>query len=141
MASELMSFGCMLTMFRLSEKSVKVEIASQYGVSAKVFESWLLSLNFVRNICAHHGRLWNRGFDQKTVAIPRMNKNPEWHQPITIKGNRMFAVLTVLYYMLKRTAPQSHWKERFESLLEEYNDLPMDFMGFPEDWRSFLLWQ
>ncbi len=141
MTCELMSFGCMLTLFRHSDKTIKFEVASEYGISGKVLESWLLTLNFVRNICAHHGRLWNRGFDQKAPAIPRVNKNPEWHIPVIIKGDRMFGVLTVLYYLLKQVAPQSNWKGRFESLLDEYNDVPMDFMGFPEDWRSSPLWQ
>jgi len=141
MACELMSFGCLLTLFRLSEKSIKVQIASEYGVQAKVFESWLLTLNFVRNICAHHGRLWNRGFNHKPPAIPRNNKHPDWHIPVAIKGDRMFGVMSVLYYMLKYVAPQSNWKGRFEELLDEYSDVPMAFMGFPDDWRSSPIWK
>ena len=61
--------------------------------------------------------------------------------PLAIKGDRMFGVMTVLYYMLKRTAPQSNWKGRFEDLLDEYSDIPMVFMGFPDDWRSSPIWK
>ena len=31
-----------------------------FGATDTVFQSWLIALNGVRNICAHHGRLWNR---------------------------------------------------------------------------------
>lgn len=141
MVCELMSFGSVLTLFRRSDKTIKTSIASEYGISSKVLESWLLSLNFVRNVCAHHGRLWNRGFDQKAPAIPRVNKHPDWHNPIAIKGDRMFGVMSVLYYMLKKTAPQSNWKGRFEELLAEYSDVPMAFMGFPDDWRASPIWK
>ena len=61
MACELMTFGNMLTIFRHVEKAIKQDIAAEYGVADKVLESWLLTLNYVRNICAHHARLWNRG--------------------------------------------------------------------------------
>jgi abortive infection bacteriophage resistance protein len=40
------------------DKSV---IAMKYGVPDwQVMQSWLRSLNFVRNVAAHHSRLWNK---------------------------------------------------------------------------------
>jgi abortive infection bacteriophage resistance protein len=140
MACELMTFGNMLTLFRHAEKSTKRDIASEYGVADKVLESWLLTLNYVRNICAHHSRLWNRGLGSKQPAIPRAHKHPIWHQPVAITADRMFGVLTVLYYLLKQVAPQSAWKERFKKLLADYPDVPIRFMGFPEDWEQSALW-
>jgi abortive infection bacteriophage resistance protein len=141
MACELMTFGNMLTIFRHVDKTIKRDIAAEYGVADKVLESWLLTLNFVRNICAHHSRLWNRGLGNKQPAIPRAHKHPDWHRPVPITSDRMFGVLTVLYYLLKRVAPQSAWKQRFKKLLSDYPDIPLRFMGFPSNWEDSPLWQ
>lgn len=35
-------------------------IASYFDLPPKTFCSWLHTINYVRNICAHHARLWNR---------------------------------------------------------------------------------
>lgn len=57
MACELMTFGGTLTLFRHADVDFKRHIAHDFGVADKVLESWLVTLNFIRNICAHHGRL------------------------------------------------------------------------------------
>jgi abortive infection bacteriophage resistance protein len=123
------------------EKPVKSAIAAEYGIADKVLESWLLSLNFVRNICAHHSRLWNRGFGNKQPSIPRAHKHPEWHIPVPVAGDSVFGILTVLFYMLKKVAPHSRWKTRLQKLFEEYPDVPLRFMGFPDNWQECSIWE
>jgi abortive infection bacteriophage resistance protein len=39
-----------------------------------------------------------------------------------------------------RVAPQSRWRDRFANLLAEYPDIPIRFMGFPENWQQSPLW-
>ena len=60
MVLEIMTFGNMLTLFRLLKKQDKEIIAKAFYSNAVIFESWLAHLNYIRNICAHHARLWNR---------------------------------------------------------------------------------
>ncbi len=140
MAAELLTFGGMLTLFRSVEKPIKQEIAVRYGITDVVLESWLLALNHVRNLCAHHARLWNRGFSDKSPAIPHERKHPLWHKPVTITGDRVFGILTVLHFMLRQTAPQSAWRDRFIALCERYPEIPRRFMGFPDHWMDSPLW-
>jgi abortive infection bacteriophage resistance protein len=118
---------------------MKKDISRHYGVTVPVLGSWLKTLNQVRNICAHHARLWNRVFGVQAV-IPDNVTHPDWHQPVAISGDRMFGVSTVLYYLLKQVAPQSAWKTRFTNLLNDYPDVPMRFMGFPDNWKESPLW-
>jgi abortive infection bacteriophage resistance protein len=139
MACELMTFGGMLALFVGVRTRMKKDIARHYGVTVPILGSWLKTLNQVRNICAHHARLWNRVFGVKAV-IPEIDTHPDWHKPIAITGERMFGVLTVLYYLLKQVAPQSAWKARFKRLLADYPDVPIRFMGFPENWEESLIW-
>ena len=112
----------------------------EFGVADKVLESWLLSLNSIRNLCAHHARLWNRGMGNQPPAIPRAHKHPDWHRPVPILPDRIFGVLTVLHYMLRQVAPQSRWRDRLQKLFAKYPDVPIRFMGFPENWLASPLW-
>jgi abortive infection bacteriophage resistance protein len=139
-ACETMTFGAMLTLYRLSAQAAKQTLALHYGVSDGVLESWLLALNTVRNICAHHGRLWNRVSGNRP-RIPRQHKHPQWHVPVAIRDDRVFAILTVLRYLLRIIAPQSHWRDRLVALLNDYNDIPTIEMGFPPNWQTSPIWQ
>jgi abortive infection bacteriophage resistance protein len=137
MAGELMSFGTLYTFFKgISEQDEKI-IATQFGVDDIVLKSWFGCLNTIRNICAHHSRLWNREFGVKPM-IP--NKNLLWHNPIQTPNNRIFGVLTIFLYLIKTIAPQSNWKKRFMDLLKEYPNIPLASMGFPKDWKNHALW-
>jgi abortive infection bacteriophage resistance protein len=139
MACELMTFGAMFTLFRGVETVLKQTIAAEYGVADRVLESWLSTLNQVRNLCAHHARLWNRIFGVRPL-IPRIHKHPNWHQPVPIGNERLFGVLTVLHYLLRQVAPQSRWRHRFELLLNHYPEIPLPAMGFPANWKESPLW-
>ncbi|MHC4872145.1 MAG: Abi family protein [Planctomycetota bacterium] len=108
MATEIMSFGSTLTLFRGIDKAVKWEIAKYFSMPDEVFMSWLTALNAVRNICAHHGRLWNQVLGYKPL-LPKERKYREWHHPVKINNEHIFCILTILQYMLRVCAPNSNW--------------------------------
>lgn len=140
MAVEVLTFGGMLTLFKGVAPSTKRVVSEQYGIADEVLLSWLRSLNAVRNICAHHGRLWNRELGYKPL-LPSPNKHPDWHEPVAVGNNRVFVILTICRYMLRIIAPQSQWSARLSSLLAEYPEVPATSMGFPDDWRSCPIWK
>lgn len=139
MAVELMTFGATLTLFRGLDRRMKQQLAADLGIADTVLHSWLLALNQVRNICAHHGRLWNRQFGVQPM-IPRPNKHPDWHFPVAVTGDRLFGVATVLHYLLDLIAPQSRWPARFMALLAAHPDIPRLPMGIPDNWQDCPLW-
>lgn len=135
-----MTFGSILTFFRGCSYQVKQDVASHFALPAKVLDSWLLCLSAVRNICAHHSRLWNRVLGVKPL-IPFAKRYPAWHLPVEIDNDRVFSVLTICRYCLKLIAPQSRWDERLGSLLEDYPQVPIQGMGFPPNWRDCPIWK
>lgn len=138
MLAELLSFGMILTMYRGVDKQIKRSIASEYHLAFGVMESWLKTINMVRNICAHHSRLWNRTLGIKPI-IP--NKDPQWHTPAKVHNDRIFGVLTLLKYLMNYTAPQSQWQDRLENLLKQYQGVSIKLMGFPENWKECPIWK
>jgi abortive infection bacteriophage resistance protein len=139
-AAETMTFGQMLTLFKHCGKHVQRDIGANFKISGTVLRSWLFTLNYIRNLCAHHARLWNRELAIKPI-LPDVRHDPRWHAPTAVTNDRIFAVLTLLRYALKHTAPQSHWHERLFALVDEYNEIPLPPMGIPANWRNHPLWQ
>ena len=140
MIAEILSFGKMLTFFNGVDDGMRRTIAREYGIEDRILKSWLGALNVVRNICAHHGRLWNRELGYK-ILIPRKQKYPQWHTQVEIRNNRMFAIITILHFLLNRIAPTSKWPTRLRALLQAYPDVPIRWMGFPSDWEKSPLWK
>jgi abortive infection bacteriophage resistance protein len=139
-AVETMTFGQMLTMFRNCGKHVQRDIASVFHLPGTVLQSWLFTLNYVRNLCAHHSRLWNRELAIKPL-IPHARHDQRWHAPDAVHNGRLFVVLTLLRYLLAQTAQQSQWRERLYSLLDRYPEIPLISMGMSNNWRDRALWQ
>ena len=63
MCLELLTIGELSHLFRgLKNNSDKKRVADFFEVHYSVFTSWLHSITYARNLCAHHSRLWNRDF-------------------------------------------------------------------------------
>lgn len=140
MATEVFSFGSIVRLLDESAAAVRSAVAGSFGVPDEVFVSWLRTLNFVRNVCAHHGRLWNRTLAYP-VKLPNPRKHPDWHVPVPVGNNRVFVVLTILNQLLAQVAPGSSWPRRARGLLDEYPRVPLRSMGFPADWLTSPLWK
>lgn len=140
MIIEVMTFGTVLTFFCNASHKLKRNVASIFGLPSTVFENWLLTLNMIRNICAHHGRLWNRELGVKPF-IPKYDQYPEWHEPVKIRNNRTFVILTICQYCLSIIAPQSRRAFRLDDLLNKQSEIPLKSMGFPDDWKENQIWK
>lgn len=139
MASEVTAFGSVLTFFRGAHRKEKRLVADMFGLPDAVFGSWLLTLHTIRNVCAHHGRLWNRELGVKPM-IPLADDYPGWHDPVVVRNNRVFCVLTICCWCLRRIAPQSEWSERLRGLLARSANIPLPDMGFPANWEQCPIW-
>lgn len=138
--TEVLSFGTVVSLWMYSSKRVQTEVAKAFGVSERVLQSWLWSLNEVRNVCAHHGRLWNREIGNKPM-IPLRKHHPAWHDPVAIGNERVFGVLTICADALGRFAPGTSWPRRVRDLVESQTVAPMRNMGFPDRWLESPLWK
>ena len=69
--AECVSFGKWSKLYQHLQKAdpshpnPKKAIAKTFGLSVSLIESWLHGLTILRNICAHHGRVWNRRFSYR----------------------------------------------------------------------------
>ncbi|MEX2382540.1 MAG: Abi family protein [Opitutales bacterium] len=136
---ELMDFGSTLTFYRGIDHRIKQAIAAKAGVPDRVFGSWLLSLNTVRNRCAHHLRLWNWTLGNP-VLLPNSRKYPEWHE-VDLPNNQIGIILTLCRHLLDRISPTNRWTERLLGHFAEFPQIHERPMGLPADWRNLPLWK
>ena len=113
MAVEVMTFGQLFTLFRHLDWHEQKQLAWVYNLYPPVLISWLKTLNYVRNVCAHHGRLWNRELPIRPM-IPDRKHHPEFFIPQGIDNRRIYAVLVLLRYLLRFIDSKNDWQSRLE---------------------------
>ncbi|HNW83300.1 MAG TPA: Abi family protein, partial [bacterium] len=134
---EIMSFGDVVRIFRSYDSSLSKEFARETKIPDKVLESWFLSLNYIRNICAHHSRLWNKMLSVKPL-LPNSRKYKQWDIVDRYSQSHIFVIIAICSCFLKTIAPKSSWKNRIFDLLKEYPEVDIKEMGFPYGWKEFL---
>lgn len=128
---ELFSFGTLSKFFKNMKSEDKKAVASMYGVGYTYFESWIESIAYVRNLCAHYGRLYNAKLSKTPILYKQYQKEG-------IKNIRIFGVLLCISYLIPH---DDHWKEFVDSLklyIEKYPNVKISTMGFPENWLEYL---
>jgi len=136
---EITSFGTLSRLYRnLKSSRAKRNIAKSFGLSDTVFDSWLHSLTSIRNMCAHHSRVWNNLLKIQPL-LPRKPKN-KWFKNKNIHTNRIFYVLSIIVYFLNSVNPNHTFKQKLEKLFLKYPNVDKSAMGFPVDWQNEPIW-
>ncbi|NGM24301.1 Abi family protein [Roseomonas stagni] len=156
MAVELWDFG-MLSRFvggMLDVDSSK--LAQAYGLPKRdQLKSWLRSINTVRNICAHHGRLWNRSLAAPGLphygAVPLLDhliQKPAQPTPEPLANSlsptRIYAVAAAMQFLLRKINPSTSWARRLKEHMKTFPSAPsigIEHAGFPPNWESLPLWR
>lgn len=115
-------------------------IARHLNLVAPLLASWLHTLTTVRNICAHHARLWNRELGIRP-ELPKKAHFP-WPQSLKQAGahNRVFPLLCILNHLMRQVSPNTSWDKRLRGLLAEFPEVDLRAMGFPEHWQQDPFW-
>lgn len=138
MMMEITSFGKVSKLYaNLKPGRPKREIANRFGLKDKTFSSWIHTMVYIRNVCAHHNRLWNRVMSIQP-AVPKSPQD-EWLNKGG-KNNKTYFILSMIIYFLNTVNPNHSFRERFILLLEKYPNIDTRAMGFPTDWKNEKLW-
>lgn len=145
MLTEVISFGALSFLYtglRNDQKSGiedKKAISDCFSLHYKRFGDWLHTLTYIRNICAHHSRLWNR----ELAIRPDKVKQTEWVPPLTPRNDRIFYILLMLRYLLRQSGSEGNWATEITILLEPIasNEVYRKSMGMPENWKEHPLWK
>ena len=144
---ELWDFGMTSRFYSGMKGAEQRVVAEQFGIpDARLMASWLRAMNFVRNVSAHHGRLWNRSVvDQPKAASGAI---PGFNPPLPINDRaraRVYPVLCAMVFLMRQICPRSQWTRRLrEMLTADFPNAPgrsLDEMGFPPGWENSAFWR
>ena len=129
---ELFSFGTLSKFFKNMKNEDKKEIAKFYCVNYTYLESWFEHLAFVRNVCAHYGRLYNSNLS----ITPKLYGQ---YTSLGVSSLRVFASLICLKHLLPN---DEHWNKfivKVSLLLQDFPCVQPKLMGFPDlNWEKLL---
>ena len=77
--------------------------------------SWLEQLVLIRNVCAHHSRLWNRSFNPASTSFIKTNGNLFLLPPD--QNERLFGALQLMSHILRKVSPGTTWPSKITDLL------------------------
>jgi len=137
---EVMSLGQLSKWYgMLKHRKVRNAIAKVYGLDETILSSFTHHLTIIRNLCAHHSRLWNRSFGF-TMKLPRSGL------PALLKGfnaqqpKKIYNTLVMLEFLMSSISPAHHWKQRLFTLFEDHPAANPQAMGFPANWLEREIW-
>jgi abortive infection bacteriophage resistance protein len=144
--TELWDFGLLSRFFAGMQYRDQTYIARRYGLQeGKYLASWLRAINFIRNVSAHHSRLWNRNIVERPRFQPSQPHQHLYHLGADVHAQtRVYGTLCVLKTMLNAAAPNNNWAERLKMPCAAFPASPLVSLndaGFPADWREKSLWQ
>lgn len=143
-ACEVWDFGAMSKLFDGMHEKDQDRVAQKYGIrNGRIFASWLRSLNYLRNVCAHHCRLWNRNIVEQPKLPPAVEVPWVDHFKDYVHGRaRCYMLLVMTAHLISVINPTSSWKQRLNTHLKTFPDLQhlglnLQGMGAVEGWNAF----
>jgi abortive infection bacteriophage resistance protein len=145
-AVNIADFGSLTRLFSLARKDDQNAVAAMLGVkTGSTLNSWLKQLNYLRNLCAHNNRLWNRALTVKVVAFKPVMVRPELEHAATMnERDRVYLPLALLAYLTQQIDARSRWHLHLRECVRKFPTIesatPEKDMGFPQGWDQMPLW-
>ena len=127
---EVASFGTLSKMYKNMKNEDKSKIAKVFHTDYHYFESWIENFAYIRNICAHYGRLYGA----KLTKSPKLYKE---YLKKNISNNTIFATSV----NLKIVSEEENYKKFYHDLTEliaRYENIELRHVGFIENWKELL---
>lgn len=131
-----------------SDNQVKREVTKMLGLpTIEILEQVLHALTPMRNICAHHARMWNRRFILLLPNIKRLRGQLITETNTTASGEtqesltrEIYNFIVVIHYLMRQINPGTSWGTRMAKHIQLLSSGQQQAMGFPEDWKMRHPW-
>ena len=141
---EVATFGTLSKMFKnlKSQLPQRSAIANDFGLySSKDFSNWIEVISLMRNIVAHHSRLWNRSLGKKIID-PKGRRDAWLNGELSeLQKKKPYAVICAIAYLCKAVNPKHGFANAVKYLCSQYSDIPLARYGFPVRWEKEPLWR
>jgi abortive infection bacteriophage resistance protein len=147
---EIASLGVLSKVYKNLEHQLpeKTKIANDFGLTQRELFSWLEAIVYIRNIIAHHARLWSRTMQKRPRRVLR-NPNGLWlKNELFILPNggpsaqekKPFLIISTMVYLCNRLGDDKLKKEILK-IFRSNRGMPIYKLGFVNGWRKHSLWK
>jgi abortive infection bacteriophage resistance protein len=121
----------------------KAAIAKGMGLNLhKELSSWLEAIGYIRNIIAHHSRLWSRDMVKRPMLELRNPKGPWLNLPINeVQQKKPFLIISSLIFLCNKVTPNHQIKIKILDLFAQYPTMPIYKLGFLNHWNQQEIWK
>ena len=127
--------------YSISNNDLQKKIATIFKIKSNkrniILKNHIYCLSFLRNICAHNGRLYNRTFNTK----PSLNKR---EKELLIKHNEivnndfLFGFIILIIKLLPQNR-RTVFITKIITAKNNYSSVDMNYYGFCDEWKNKLL--
>lgn len=142
---EVASMGTLSKLYKNLKHQLpeKATIAKEMGLNLhSELSSWLEAITYVRNIIAHHSRLWSRNMVK--IPVEKIN-NPksDWLNSalLPVQGKKPFLIITTMIYVCNKVTPNHQIKKKILDLFATSPNLPIYKLGFLNNWQTQPIWK
>ena len=122
----------------LKRRTDRQRIALPFGFDEVVICAFAHHLATVRNLCAHHSRVWNRKFTIR-MKLPNLPAGiAKYFNPG--QDRKIYNTLLMLALLLDKVCPDSTWKDQILHLITTMPAGTATAMGFPSGWEGMSIW-
>ena len=138
---EVASFGTLSKLYaNMNDSAAKKTVSRSFMIPKfEYMRNWLRCITVVRNICAHHARLWNVNIVIKP-NLPNHLPN-QWISNKQVNRDKLYPHLCYIAYWLNAIHPQNTFIKDIKNLLMKYPVVDPAAMGFPRGWQNEPLWK
>ena len=142
---EVASMGTLSKIYKnlshqLPEKSA---IAKEMGLNFhSELSSWLEAITYVRNIIAHHSRLWSRNMVKRPTENLNKPSGP-WldFTLLPVQSKKPFLIITSMVYLCNAVTPNHQIKIKLLLLIKDNPNIPIYKLGFLNNWEKQAIWK
>ena len=121
----------------------KSQIANEFGLNLhNELSSWLEAITYIRNIIAHHSRIWSRNMVKR--PIDSLN-NPigNWIDGSLrdVQKKKPFLIISTMVYLCNIAVHENGVKEKILDLFQNNPDVPIYKLGFLNNWNQQPVWR
>lgn len=120
----------------------KAAIANEMGhVLHNELSSWLEAITYVRNIIAHHSRLWSRTMVKRPVE-QITNPAGNWFSSSLrpVQSKKPFLIISCMLYLCDYVTPGHQVRKKIHELINANPHIPIYKMGFLNNWSNQPVW-
>ncbi|MDV0445317.1 hypothetical protein MmiAt1_08900 [Methanimicrococcus sp. At1] len=148
MCLETLSFGDLSFLYKNLDETEgpKINVAKHFGLkTTHLMSKWIHNIHIVRNICAHHGRLWNKSIPvdilnpisiEQNVVNPFVNvihQNPR-------NRSRLYSSICCIQYLLDIIEKDNNFRDELKQLMIKLPASKRGEMGFVKNWDKEFFW-